>query len=198
MFFSKMNHPLLPRPIRTRQSGLSLIELIVFIVIVGVGLAGITVTYNTVVMHSADPMVRKQALAIAESMLLEIEHQPFTWCDPNDANATTAISAATCATDNQSNLAGPTPAGEKRGNAAKPFDNVADYGNYDHAAEDILGNNDFADYQVTVAITDAGGVAPFAAIPAGAMLRVTVTVVGRGETITLVGYRARYASNAAG
>jgi MSHA pilin protein MshD len=193
-----MSSPQLPLARRTRQSGLSLIELIVFIVIVGVGLAGITVTYNTVVRSSADPMARKQALAIAESVLLEIEQQPFTWCDPDDDNVTTAVSAAGCATNNQSNLGGATPNTEARDNSANPFDNVADYGNYDHAAEDILGNNDFADYQVSVTITDVGGGAQFAPVPAGAILRIAVTVTGRGETITLVGYRARYAPNAAG
>ncbi len=77
-----------------RQRGLTLVELIVFIVIVSVGLAGILVTYDTVVRHSADPLVRKQALAIAESLLLEIEQQPFTWCDPDDESATTATNAA--------------------------------------------------------------------------------------------------------
>ena len=63
---------------RFHQSGLTLIELIIFIVVIGVGIAGITLTYNTVVRHSADPMQRKQALSIAESLLLEIEQQPFT------------------------------------------------------------------------------------------------------------------------
>lgn len=174
---------------RTCQSGLSLIELIMFIVIVGVGIAGITITYNTVVRHSADPMVRKQALAIAESLLLEIEQQPFTWCDPDDANATTATSAAGCA-------GGTLP--ESRGNNATPFDNVADYAGYNAPAADILGGNLVAGYTVTVAIAQTGGVAPFAGFPADAVLRIAVTVTGRGENVTLVGYRARYAPNAAG
>lgn len=101
---------------RSPQCGISLIELILFIVIIGVGLAGITVTYNTVVRRSADPMVRKQALAIAESLLLEIEQQAFTWCDPQDANVVTATSAAGCAVaaNNQNNVGGPTPASETR------------------------------------------------------------------------------------
>lgn len=177
------------RRIERAQSGLTLIELVIFIVVIAVGLAGILATYDTVVRASADPMARKQALAIAESMLLEIEQQPFTWCDPDDANVTTATSAAGCAG---------TPAGEARGDNAHPFDNVADYNGYNAPASDILGGNQFADYTVTVAVADAGGAAPFADIPAGAMLRIAVTVTGRGETITLVGYRARYAPNAAG
>ena len=183
-----------------RQRGLSLIELIIFVVIIGVGLAGITVTYNTVVVHSADPMVRKQALSIAESLLLEIEQQAFTWCDPQDANVTTATSAAGCAVaaNNQNNLAGATPAGEQRGLATNPFDNVADYSTFSAAASDILGGNAVAGYTATVAMTRAGGVAPFAAFPVDAVLRIAVTVSGRGETVTLVGYRTRYAPNAAG
>lgn len=183
-----------------RQAGLSLIELILFIVIVGVALAGITLTYNTVVRSSADPMIRKQALSIAESMLLEIEQQAMTWCDPQDDNVLTATSGAGCASaaNVQSNLAGPTPAGEARGSPTNPFDNVSDYGGYSAAASDILGGNAVAGYSVSVAVTAAGGAAPFASFPVGAVLRIAVTVAGRGETVTLVGYRARYAPNAAG
>ena len=184
------------RKIETRQSGLTLIELILFIVIVGVGLAGILVTYDTVVRRSADPMVRKQALAIAESLLLEIEQQPFTWCDPQDANVTTATSAVDCA--------GGTASEESRGDNLNPFDNVADYANYgvldEVSASDILGTAlpELAGYQVQVIITQAGGTGAFAALPADAALRIAVTVTGRGGTVTLVGFRTRYAPNAAG
>ena len=183
-----------------RQAGLSLIELILFIVIVGVALAGITLTYNTVVRNSADPMIRKQALSIAESLLLEIEQQALTWCDPQDANVLTATSAAGCAAaaNNQNNLSGPTPASEARGSPTNPFDNVADYGAYSAAASDILGGNAVAGYTATVAITSAGGIAPFTGFPADAVLRIAVTVAGRGETVILIGYRTRYAPNAAG
>jgi MSHA pilin protein MshD len=183
------------------ESGLTLIELIVFIVIVSVGLAGIVATYSTVVRGSADPLARKQALVIAESLLLEIEQQAFTWCDPQDANALTATSAAACAlaANNQNNLGGPTPAAESRGNGANPYDNVADYSALSNvAASDILGSNAVAGYLVSVAITRAGGAAPFAAFPADAVLRIAVTVNGHGESVTLVGYRSRYAPNAAG
>ncbi len=185
---------------KPRQSGISLIELILFIVIIGAGIAGITVTYDTVVRRSADPMVRKQALVIAESLLLEIEQQAFTWCDPQDANVLTATSAAGCAlaANNQNNIGGPTPNTESRGDINNPFDNVADYSGFAAAASDIIGNNSVAGYAVNVAITRAGGIAPYAAFPADAVLRIAVTVSGHGEVITLVGYRARYAPNAAG
>ena len=52
----------------SRQRGLSLIELIMFIVIVGSALAGVLSVLNFTTKSSADPMVRKQALAIAEQI----------------------------------------------------------------------------------------------------------------------------------
>lgn len=56
-----------------KQYGISLIELILFIVIIGVGVLGILGVMNQATAHSADPLVRKQALAVAESLLEEIE-----------------------------------------------------------------------------------------------------------------------------
>ncbi len=192
-----------------RQSGISLIELIMFIIIIGVGVAGILTTFDVAVRGSADPLVRKQALAIAESLLLEVEQQAFTWCDPQDANVLTATSAAGCAlaTNNQ-NKAGaafpippapvPTPGTETRGNASDPYDNVADYAGFQAAGSDIVGGNANAAFTSSVTITRAGAAAPFAALPLDAVLRIAVTVSGRGESVTLVGYRIRYAPNAPG
>ena len=57
---------------RQRQLGLSLIELIIFIIIVSVGLAGILLVMNVTVKSSADPMLRKQAVAMAEAILDEV------------------------------------------------------------------------------------------------------------------------------
>ena len=54
------------------QSGLTLIELIVFIVVIGIGVTGILSVMNITVKSSADPIVRKQALALADSIMEEI------------------------------------------------------------------------------------------------------------------------------
>ncbi len=63
---------------KTRQRGFTLVELIIFIVVVGVGLLGILQVTNTVVKSSADPMVRKQAVALADSILEEILQKEYT------------------------------------------------------------------------------------------------------------------------
>lgn len=125
-----------------RQRGISLVELIMFIVIVSVALAGILLVMNQVTGHSADTLIRKQALAIAESLLEEVELMPFTFCDPNDASAVSATSTAGCA-NSQDVITGPTPGTETRYSAADPFDNVADYGNFSMAAGNIrdIANN---------------------------------------------------------
>ena len=67
-----------------RQRGFTLIELIIFIVVVAAGLAGILSVMNTVVKSSADPMVRKQAMALADSILEEILLKSYT--DPDVTN----------------------------------------------------------------------------------------------------------------
>lgn len=194
-------------PSLRRMAGLTMVELIMFIVVVSVGIAGILMVFNVAVKNSADPMQRKQAIAIAEALLSEIEQHPFTYCDPQDANVLTATAGAQCANDEDKGganpLSAPTPTGETRYSLTTPFNNVADYGGFAKAnIDDITGNNAMAGYNASVAITRAGNSFPQApsAVPIGAALKIEVTVTynnGR-DSITLTGYRLRYAPNAAG
>jgi len=57
--------------------GFTLIEMIIAIVIIGVGLAGVLLAFNTTVKSSADPMIHKQMLAVAEEMMEEILLKPY-------------------------------------------------------------------------------------------------------------------------
>jgi MSHA pilin protein MshD len=191
-----------------KQLGVTLVELVIFIVIVSVALVGVLKILEITNRGSADPLVRKQALSIAESLLLEIQQQPFTFCDPDDANASTANSAAACTVSQDkggASLTLPTPSTETRYNSTNPFDNVADYGGFsmpDANCAGICSPGDTAPlagltgYAASVAITRAGAVAPFAAFPLDAVLQITVNVTGPANTlVTLKGYRFRYAPN---
>lgn len=60
------------------QRGISLIELIMFIVILSVAVSGVLLVMNNVNRNSADAVMHKQALASAESLLEEVELQAFT------------------------------------------------------------------------------------------------------------------------
>jgi MSHA pilin protein MshD len=199
-------------PDRCRSAGLSLVELVIFIVIVGGAVIGILSVMNVTTAASADPMVRKQALAIAESLLEEIELMPFTFCDPDDPLAATALAGACTGGADGANdenavaagvLRGPELAGSvggAEGRYATPrFDNVSDYNGFtmsgtikDITFADIAG---LGAYTVTVIITRAG-TSPFS-LPNAAVLQIDVRVqAGTAVDITLTGYRFRYAPNA--
>ncbi|HOZ65208.1 MAG TPA: type II secretion system protein, partial [Burkholderiaceae bacterium] len=107
------------------QRGFTLIELIMFIVVISGALAGVLTVFIQATRGSAEPQLRRQAMAIAESLLEEVQLMPFTYCDPDDVVAETAASAAGCTT---AEAMGPE-AGETR-TASPQFDNVNDYNGY--------------------------------------------------------------------
>ncbi len=179
------------------QYGVTLIELIVTIVVIGVSVAGILLALNMTVRASADPLVEKQALAIAEAFLEEVQLMPFTYCDPDDPNAATATSSAACSPGmSEDTLPLGPEAGEARGSATSPFDNVSDYNGYSSSGiRDITGDAipGLDAYRVDVTVAQQA-VAP---IPAADSLLITITVTGPGRTtVSLDGYRTRYAPNA--
>lgn len=178
-----------------QQRGLSLIELLVFIIVVGVAVTGVVSVYSLNARSSVDPVIRKQAVAIAESLLDEVLSKPYTFCDPDDPNADTAANAAACTT---AEGMGPEVAqGETRYSATNPFDNVNDYDTFSMPAGIVdIGNNavpGLGIYTATVQVQPAGA---FNGIPVGETLMVTVTVNAPGnQTLSLSGYRTRYAPN---
>lgn len=185
-----------------KQRGISLVELIMFIVIVSVALAGILLVMNVTTKNSADPIIHKQALAIAESLLEEVELMPFTYCDPDDVNAASAVSASDCS-PGYAEVPGPeTISGvtETRYHATVPFDNVNDYHSF--------AMNGGAIYDITDGATSIPGldgyklkpiiVAPIDMSPitaaSGDALLITVTVTDpAGSDIVVEGIRTRYA-----
>lgn len=168
---------------RTGQRGLTFVELIFFIVIVSAGLAGILTVLDVSTSRSADPMVRKQMLAVAEGVMEEVRLQSFGWCDPDDANASTAANAAGCA--------GSTPA-ETRGSALTPWDQVTDY-NGAVLNTSLAGTAFPAGYSAAVQVLQADDLN---GVKDGEALRIVVTVSFGPETLVLEGYRTRYAPNA--
>ena len=179
--------------------GLSLIEVVIFIVVLGIGIAGMAILYNQLTLASVDPLVRKQAVAIANSLMEEVQLRPFTYCDPDDALVFTETSAVGCtaAAMRESAVIGPE-AGETR-YADPRFDNVSDYNGFAMAGNIQDINNStitgLAGYSASVAVVNAGGDLP-AAVPANDALRITVTVDGPTNVrVVLNGYRLRYAPN---
>jgi len=65
-----------------KQRGFTLVELILAIVVLGVGLAGVLLAFQQTTRSSADPLVNRQLLAIAEGMLEEVLSRPFSSSSP--------------------------------------------------------------------------------------------------------------------
>lgn len=169
-----------------------------FIVIVGVGLAGILTVLNLTAQKSADPQLRKQMLAAAESLLEEVQLKSFTYCDPDDPNATTATGAAGCTggtggANDESRL----PLGPEAGESRATFDNVSDYnGATISPLSDISGNTlaGLAGYSATITVVQQQ---VEASIPLAGSLQIIVTVSAPGgDSMVLASYRLRYAPNA--
>ena len=155
--------------IKARLAGFTLIEMLVAIIIISVGVVGILAAYNNSVKGSADALVGKQLVAIAEEMMEEILLKPFAIGGGAGAGV-----ASDCG-----------QAGANR----STFDDVRDYHGYQTASIcDIEGQpvEGLAGYSVAVTVqtmTLSG---------LNNVLRVTVTAARGGQTMTLDGFRSNY------
>jgi MSHA pilin protein MshD len=159
-----------------KARGATLVEVVMFILIVSTALSAVVGVLAFAGRHSADPPVQRQALAVAESLLQEVLSQPYT---ANDL-------------DGGANAIGPE-SGETRTSTTTPFDHVDDYHGFAmngiaHVdGTPIAGLESYA-AQVSVAAQALDNV------PAEEGLLVTVTVTGPGGySASLAGFRARIA-----
>ena len=92
-----MHATLSPPAHRARELGLSLIELVMFIVVLGLALTAVLKAFTQATAASVDPQWRRQALSIAESLMEEVQLMPFSFCDADDPNVETAQAVGDCA-----------------------------------------------------------------------------------------------------
>ena len=187
-----------------RQQGVTLVELIMFMVIISIALAGIVQVMRFTTANSADPLRRKQALMIAEALLEEVRQSGFTYCDPRSENAGEAQKTSDCKMlpegwGNESpDIVTPPP---------RPYDNVNDYVSAPNTNTPAFndGKNGLVDalgrpmnlegYSATVSIAPdkLGDIAAGTGADSDALrIRIVVTYAG-DDPVTLDGFRARYA-----
>jgi MSHA pilin protein MshD len=156
--------------------GATLVEVVLFIVIIATALTAVLGTLNLTVGRSADPLVARQALSIAESLLQEVMSQPYTASD----------------LDGGSNAIGPET-GETRSSTTTPFDHVDDFNGYSMTGivkPDGTPVTGLGSYNASVTVQAQA----LDNIPAAEGLLVTVTVSGPGGySVALRGFRARVA-----
>lgn len=156
---------------QNRQSGISLVELIMFMVIVSIAVTGVLQVMNRVTASSADSMLRKQSIAIAESVLEEIELKLFT-----------------------KPPVGGFPGPFTLANRAS-FDTVADYNGLTTAGAGITSAStgaavpNLGGYNFTVAVVPAA----LGSVPAADSVLITVTVTDpQANVVQISGYRTSY------
>jgi len=184
-----------PYPCQQAGRGLTLIELLIFIVIVGIAATAILGVFGSLTRNSASLLPDKQAQAIAAGMMQEVLAQPFTFCDPDAPNASTAAAAtvAACGGEHENNLT--LEAGETQATRTT-LDNVNDYNGFVSAGVSLPDGTPvtgLGGFVVAVRVLNAN---VFAGIPASETLRVTVTVTPPGGApVVLDGVRIRYTPN---
>jgi MSHA pilin protein MshD len=170
---------------KKQQSGFTLIELIVFIVIVSVGLAGVLTAFNTAVKSSADPMITKQVMLVAEATLQEILEKQYQ-NDPTDASNSSATVGCTPTTTPSCRVNTPVD----RAN----YNDVDDYNGFSQTGITLLDGitpvSGLSAY--TLAIVVDKTTASLGGIAAPDVKSITVMVSGGSQTISLTGYRTNY------
>jgi len=188
------------------SKGFSLIELIVAIVVIGIGIAGFAQLINSTTINSIDPQLRQQANAIARSYLEEITLKPF--CDPDfnpDADPSTGCRAecnvSACSTGSPSACGGINEAAGGEGITRSLFDDVCDYANpaLDNMVRDQNGDPVAAlnDYRVSINVLDNTGdsLNGLSSDTSGRFVRIDVNVTHINNTnidVTLSSYRVNF------
>ena len=147
-----------------RQAGTTLIELVIAIVIIAIAAAAVLGALSTSIGQSADPMVRHQAVAIAEAYLEEIALKSFDDPDGTDGEASRDL-----------------------------YDDIDDYdGLVDNGARNQfdVALPDLDDYTVSVDVTSSSALPGIASTD---LYRIDVTIThSAGINFTVSGYRANF------
>ncbi len=178
------------------QSGVTLIELVISIVVIGIAATAILQSLGFLTVSNVDPMLRSQANLVAQSTLSEVMSQSFFDGDDDPRIDDTVTSPNVC------------PAAESDGGYDRRlWDNLCDYNGFDSdnddglapGIRDRLGNAlpGLSSYRVQVDVdTSTGLTLGTLSNTAGCtprIARITVTASDpRGQTVQLTGYRTSY------
>jgi len=150
---------------KTCQKGVSLIEMIVFIIVIGIASSALFATYTYSLMHNTDPLIQVRALELAQARLDEVLALKY------DANTPTGgIPACNTPTGVACNN---TP--DANMNDVDDFHNVSDtpYAGYNRRVTVTTTNNEKL---ITVTVTGP----------------ITATSAPRNWSVTLAAFRANF------
>lgn len=173
-----------------QNRGFTLVELVLFIVIVGVATAGIVVAFTQSTAHTHEPLIRQRTLAIANAYMDEILRKRWNENTPIEGGCVVTPSgmcgsvipeAATLGADGTEDRAA--------------YDDVDDYGslaaNHNPAGQGGAALANHAGYTVTVTVSEPE--ADWNGIARDDVRRIAVAVTNPlQETFTVVAYRVNF------
>jgi MSHA pilin protein MshD len=178
----------------TPQSGASLIELVLFIVIVSTALASIVLVMNQVTKVGADPLSRKQALSVAYSLLEEVESKDFS--PAMDASGVLCVNTQPVTNANRA---------AQLSNCVVPYYHLAsDYNGFTMTGITSLAGSAVSGLEnYTASVTVTGVASVWNGVPVSCTIngntvtpclnQIDVTVTGPNKvSITATGYRTAY------
>lgn len=178
-------------PTAVRQRGFTLVEMVVVIVVLALGLVGVTLVINRTVLQSPEALIHTRAMEIAHAYLDEIMSQRFDEnsgqgglprCDSTDPNQQACTN--TLGPDN------PPPENDRT-----QYDDVDDYDGLSHSPPKALASgNDLSEYDgfgVTVNVVFAGSELGFADNTRAKRVVVTVSRPF-GNSIAVSAYRVNF------
>ena len=150
---------------RSRQQGVTLIELVISIVVLSVAIVGVLSALGTIAGRSADPMIREQSIAIAEAYLEEISLSQFA-------------AVGSCPA---------VPGGRSNYSHICHYHGLSDTGAIDQNGNALGG---LSSYNINISVSNSSNLGGLAA---AVTLRIDVNVTGpTNETFSLSGYRTNY------
>lgn len=146
-----------------RQSGFTLVELVMAIVIISIAVGGVMLVFVVALTHSADPQRQQQAIAIGQAYMDEILARDYA--DPDGSNV---------------------------GEVRATFDDVLDYNGINQSPRDQDGNAiaGLNDYTVRVSVVDSTALGPAGDTVTARRIDVRVTSLPLVDT-TISAYKAQ-------
>ena len=148
-------------------------ELIVSIVVIAVAVSGVLLAVQFTTRYSANPMIRQQAVAIADAYMEEILLQHYT--EPEE---------------------GVNESGQDESESRSTYDDVYDYNNTINEQDptDQTGNPmpGLENYEVTVVVDNSSTFGPGGGLDQAANVTVTVTHESADVEFTLNAFKTKY------
>lgn len=194
----------------TKERGISLVETVIFILIVAVAVSAVSLQFSQNVRHSADPLIRQKAITLANAYLDEMAKKAWDDNTPSGggcvetgsgycSNFCSRMPISDCGAVCQKVAGVCTPAAtvagigtEEAGRSA--YDDIDDYHDPGGSApSDANGNplSGFENFSVAVSVTQPGGA--WLGIPANdvRLIELSVTTPGN-ETLRFTQYRVNF------